>query len=289
MSRPLFLTGARGFVGRHLLARLRGRGAPVTCLVRGEPGPGCVVGDLRQPESWRHALEGIHTVLHVAAVTGTASEREHEAVNAEATSVLARNAAAAGVSRFVFVSTIAVTFADRSRYPYARAKERGEAAVRTAGVPWVIVRPTMVFGPGAPVLAGLRRLARLPVVPLFGGARARVQPVDVSDLAALLDAVVEDPTLSGEILEAGGPDVQVLADLLRVLRRLEGKASRTLSIPAGPVTALLWRLERAGLRLPLTAGQLATFVQDGLARPHSWIAVRRLLQTPLRQMLKEAA
>jgi NADH dehydrogenase len=289
VSRSLFLTGSTGFVGRHLLDRLRRRSARVTCLVRKEAGPGTVVGDLRRPDSWIAALEGVDTVLHAAAVTGNASARAHEAVNAEATAMLARRAAEAGVSRFVFVSSIAVKFADKRRYPYAQAKERGEAAVREAGTPWVIVRPTMVFGPGAPVLAGLRRVARLPWMPLFGGARARVQPVDVSDLAELLDAVVEDASLTGETLEAGGPDVLVLAELLAVLRRLEGKEGGGRSLPAGPVAALLWGLERAGLPLPLTAGQLATFVEDGVAQPHPWIQVRRLLRTPLRDMLKAAA
>jgi NADH dehydrogenase len=291
VSRRLFLTGATGFLGRRLLARLRQRDVEVTCLVR-RAGPGeegrvrWVLGDLRRPEPWLAELQGTHTVVHVAGVTGTAPEREHQAVNAEATAILARGAAAAGARRFVFVSTIAVKFADRSRYPYARAKEAGEAAVRASGTPWLIVRPTIVLGPDAPVLAGLRRLARLPVLPLFGGGRARVQPVHVGDLAELLDRILQDEGLSGEVVEAGGPEVVTLADLLRELRRLEGKPPRALSLPIGPLAALLWWLERAGLRLPVTAGQLATFVEDGIAKPHSWVASRHLLQTPLAEMLR---
>ncbi len=294
MSRTLFLTGAGGFVGRHLLPRLRERGIEVTCLVRREPGPDAtgahwVVGDLTQPGPWEDALAGADTVLHAAAATGTASPDAHARVNAEGTAALVRQAAARGVGRFVFVSTIAVKFADKRRYPYAQAKERAEAAVRAAGIPWVIVRPTMIFGAGAPVLAGLRRLARLPVMPLFGGARARVQPVDVTDLAELLVAVVEDGSLSGQVLEAGGPDVVSLADLLGVLRRLEGKPPRTVWLPAAPVASLLWTLERAGLRLPVSAGQIASFVEDGVAERVSWVPAQRLLRTPLREMLRAVA
>ncbi|HEX5045193.1 MAG TPA: NAD-dependent epimerase/dehydratase family protein [Candidatus Polarisedimenticolaceae bacterium] len=292
MSRSLFLTGAGGFVGRHLLPRLRERGIEVTCLVRRPPGPDgvrSVVGDLTQPGPWEEALQEVDTVLHAAAATGAASREVHARVNGDGTAALVQRAAARGAGRFVFVSTVAVKFADTRRYPYARAKQRAEQAVREGGIPWVIVRPTMVFGPGAPVLVGLRRLARLPVVPLFGGGRARVQPVDVSDLAELLAAVVDDASLSREVLEAGGPDVVPLADLLSVLRRLEGKPPRAVRLPAGPVASFLWTLERAGLRLPVTAGQIATFVEDGVAEGTPWVPAQRILRTPLREMLRAVA
>jgi len=294
VSRSLFLTGAQGFVGRHLLPRLRQRGIEVTCLVRRDPGPELagarwVVGDLTQHGPWEEALSGVDAVLHAAAATGAAPAAEHARVNAEGTAALVRRAAAAGVGRFLFVSTIAVKFKDKRRYPYARAKERGEAAVREGGIPWVVVRPTMIFGPGAPVLDGLRRVARLPVVPLFGGGRARVQPVDVTDLTEVLAAVIEDASFSGEVLEAGGPDVVTVAELLNVLRRLEGRPPRRVSLPARPLASLLWALERAGLPLPVTAGQIATFVEDGVAEGPAWVPAQRLLRTPLREMLRAAA
>lgn len=294
MSRSLFLTGAQGFVGRHLLPRLCQRGIEVTCLVRRDPGPEFagarwVVGDLTRPGPWEEALSGVDAVLHAAAATGAAPADEHARVNAEGTAALVRRAVAAGVGRFLFVSTIAVKFKDKRRYPYARAKEHGEAAVRDAGIPWVVVRPTMIFGPGAPVLDGLRRLARLPVVPLFGGGCARVQPVDVTDLAEVLAAVIEDASFSGQVLEAGGPDVVTVAELLSVLRRLEGRPPRRVSLPARPLAALLWALERAGIPLPVTAGQIATFVEDGLAEGPAWVPAQRVLRTPLREMLRAAA
>ena len=95
MSHRLFLTGAHGFVGQRLLARLRRRELEITCLVRrdagsGETGLRWVVGDLRRPEAWLAELDGVQTVVHVAGVTGTAPAREHETVNAEATATLAR-------------------------------------------------------------------------------------------------------------------------------------------------------------------------------------------------------
>ncbi|HET9298877.1 MAG TPA: NAD-dependent epimerase/dehydratase family protein, partial [Candidatus Polarisedimenticolaceae bacterium] len=140
MSRSVFLTGAGGFVGRHLLPRLRARGIEVTCLVRRAPAPDAmaarwVVGDLTQPGPWEDALAGVDLVLHAAAATGAASPEAHARVNAEGTEALLRRAVARGVGRFVFVSTVAVKFKDKRHYPYAQAKERAEAAVRAAGIP----------------------------------------------------------------------------------------------------------------------------------------------------------
>ena len=116
-----------------------------------------------------------------------------------------------------------------------------------------------------------------------------MQPVDVTDLAEVLAAVIEDASFSGQVLEAGGPDVVTVAELLSVLRRLEGRPPRQVSLPARPVAALLWALERAGLPLPVTAGQIATFVEDGVAEGPSWVPAQRLLRTPLREMLRAAA
>lgn len=299
MNRRLFVTGATGFVGRHLLSRLaaQDRDREMVALVRGEggraiPGPAplrVVVGDLRRPESYAAALDGVHTVIHVAATTGAASESDHFAVNAEGTRALAERAAAAGVRRFVLVSSIAVTFPDTRRYPYARSKQAAEQAVRRLGIGWIIVRPTIVLGRGSPVLAGLRRLAGLRIIPIFGPGTARVQPIDVDDLAILLTTILEAEALAGEIVELGGPEVLTIEELLQEIRRLErGARARTVHLPAGPIAGVAWLSERVGLRPPVTAGQLCTFLADGIASRCTWLETRGVRLTPLSDTLRRS-
>ena len=274
MSR-IFLTGSGGFVGRRLVERLAALGDVVCLDVTAGPKPAgvtSVTGDLRRPDAWRAALADCDTVVHLAAVTGKASARRHFDVNLHGTESLLDAAAAAGVRRFLFVSTIAVRFPDIRRYPYARAKKQAEAAVRGSGLAHVVVRPTMVFGAGSPVQSGFRALAGLPVSPVFDGGRARVQPIDVADLVALLTDVVRTDPFEGATLEFGGPDILTANELVGLMRSAAGHGSGgRLSVPTAALRPLLAGLERIDPRLPpFTVGQLCTFRFDGVAEPNPY-------------------
>lgn len=274
----VFLTGATGFVGRPFAALLNARHVHVTALPRPE-------GDLLTPATYAAALRGADTVVHLAAVTGRAPDAEYARVNVQGTTALVRAARDAGVSRFLFCSTIAVTFPDRRHYPYAISKAEAEAVVADSGLRWTTVRPTIVAGPGSPVMSRLAALARLPVVPLFDGGRARVQPIHVDDLALLLDDVLQRDRFDGEVLEFGGPDVLSLRDLLGRLRG--GRPARWLTIPTAPLRAALAIAEPIlGARTPLSRGQLATFRFDGVARENDLWLARRPGLTPIAGMVE---
>jgi NADH dehydrogenase len=125
----------------------------------------------------------------------------------------------------------------------------------------------MVFGQGSPVQQGLRRLATAPVPLVFGSGRVRVQPVHVNDLArCLADIVLAEDAVP--LIELGGAEVVELNDLLRRMRRAAGRGeARILHIPAGPVRAMLAAGEAlVGPIVPISAGQIASFVNDGIAR-----------------------
>ncbi len=273
MTASLFITGATGFLGSRFLELADlGRFRSVRALVRGESalpdGVEAVRGDLLDPGDWQRAIESDAVVLHLAALTGKASRRRHFEVNDLGTARLLEAARSAGVRRFLLVSSIAVAFEDRPGYHYAEAKEAAERRVRTSGLESLIVRPTMVFGPGSPVEEGLARLASLPVVPLFGGGENRLQPVAAADLARFLDAAL-DRDFDGGCLTVAGPEVWTMRELLRRLGREKlGKARPAVSFPLRPTRGLL-RLVEPLLRsiLPLTAGQLASFANDVALRP----------------------
>jgi len=278
----LFVTGASGFVGRRVLALAGERFERVIALARGEiadlpAGAESLRGDLlaSSPAPWELSLAGCDAVLHLAATTGKAAPAEYERGIVEATRRLASAAQRAGVRHFVYVSSIAVRFADRAHYPYADAKTRAERAVRESGVPATIVRPTIVAGPGSPVMNGFATLALAPFTPVFGDGQKRVAPIHVDDLAELLvEIAAREP--SAEPIELGGPDVFTLDALLSGLRSAHGRGSvRLVHLPLAPIRALLAALEPA-LRpvLPLTAGQLATFANDGLPSPSAFTAQR---------------
>lgn len=294
----VFVTGGTGFVGRRLLELARDDGIVTTALVRGasdlarapDGGADVVVGDLLDPEPWRAALAGADAVVHLAAVTGKARPAIYERVNVDGTRLLLEAARAEGVGRFVFVSSIAAGFADRTRYPYADSKLAAERLVLGADLEGIVVRPTIIVGPGAPVLAGLEKMAGLPVTPVFGDGRARVQPVHVGDVArAVLDLACYGCGEEREI-DVGGPDVVTMEELLATVRRLRfGKPPRAVHLPLKFFRGLLGIMEGPFLPwMPLTAGQLATFANDGLARSSGFMEGRRGSLVPLERALMES-
>jgi len=289
MRGALFVTGASGFVGRRVLALAAARCERVVALSRGElsnlpANVEHVRGDLSGEAGWESAIARGDTVLHLAATTGKASPREYERGIVDATARLLGAARRAGVRHFVYVSSIAARFADQTAYPYARAKTHAEVLVRASGLPSTIVRPTIVAGPGSPVMKGFLTLALAPVTPVFGDGQKRVAPIHVDDLAELLlEIAAGEP--SAAPLELGGPDALTLDALLARLRAAHGRgAARLLHLPLAPIRGVLAALEPA-LRplLPLTAGQLATFANDGLPEPNALLSARA---KPLRSVFE---
>lgn len=274
----VFLTGGSGFVGRRVASLLDARGHRVAQVVR----RGRHEGDLLDDQAYAQCMQGADVVVHLAAATGKVSPAEYDRTNLEGTRSILGAAARAGVPRVLFISSIAVRFPDTARYFYAQSKAKAERLVASSGLRYTIVRPTMVGGAGSPVFGGLARLAGLPLIPAFGGATARVQPIARDDLAQFLVDLVELERNHGEILEVGGPETLTLRELLdRMHRRLRHRTARFLHLPIGGVLPLLALMERAAYRwVPLTVGQLATFRFDGVAEPNPlWLARRDRLQS----------
>lgn len=274
----IVVTGAGGFVGRRVVERLQAQGAAVTGIGRSaQPADWpadarWLRADVSNTGDYEKALIGADCVLHLAALTGKARPEDFQRANVDATRILLNACARANVGRFVFVSSIAVTFADRRYYAYAESKIAAEALVRAAQTPSVIVRPTMILGPGSAIEASLSRLARLPIAPTFGDGRGIVQPVDVDDVADLLTALALGAGAAGETIELGGPDRY---DLRTLYARLRGatRPPPMLHLPLGLARWGLALVEKPLLALlPLTAGQLASFANDGVAQPHPLVA-----------------
>jgi len=266
----MFVTGGTGFVGRRLLAGLPcgtkawslARSAPVRASSGVEP----VIGDLSDPAAYAAVLRRVDLVLHLAARTGKASTADFFAVNAEGTRTLLDACRAAGTPKFVFVSSIAATYADTTTYPYARSKQLAEQAVRESGLNYLIVRPTIVLGTGSPIGSRLAGLARLPVMPVFGDGHVQVQPVCVDDVAAFLLSIVAHRALPDAAVDLGGPEVMSFEELLRRFRlALLGRRGPVIHLPVrGAMRFLSWA-ERWIPTIPVSAGQLSAFVNRSVA------------------------
>ena len=257
----ILVTGANGFVGSALTARLaRGEGG-VRAAMRRPPAaraPGVehvAAPSLSAGADWRRALEGVSAVVHAAARVHVMRDGAPDplaafrSANVEGTLALARQAAAAGIARFVFVSSIKVngestppdrpfSAADvpRPQDPYGISKLEAERALgelaRETGLPVVIVRPPLVYGPGvkANFFALLKWLQRGVPLP-FGAIHNRRSLVALENLVDLLATCVEHPAAPGQtLLVSDGEDLST-TELLRRLAAALGKRARLVPIP----------------------------------------------------------
>jgi len=274
----LFITGATGFIGRHLLSRVdAARYTHVYCLSRTpNPVPGLapdqrnvswLTGSLEDVDAYARALESCGTVIHLAATTGKAAPEAYFRVNAHGTQLLLDRCAKAGVENFLYVSSIVAKFPDKRRYYYAQSKEAAEAAVRRSGLSYVIARPTIVMGDGNPTWTRFSRAATAPVALILGNGRAAIQPIYVGDLVECLLSLLEKTPFANETLELGGPERMSIRELFRQIHQVRrGRDPWLIHVPLTPVIALLSLLERPLYPvLPVTAGQLASFHQHGTA------------------------
>lgn len=282
MKPSVFITGAGGFVGKHLLVKLdASKYQTIYCLTRKrenvrlpEPEPEnieVIEGDLLNSSSYEQILKEVDTVIHMAAATGKMKPQEYFKVNAYGTMLLLDRCKAAGVKNFLFVSSIAASFKNKYRYFYAQSKEQAENYVKHSGLNFTILRPTMIMGKGSPVFEGLARLALLPIIPVFGKGKNHIQPIDVEDVAKVIRQVEETARYHGEVLEAGGPEAISIEEFMKKIARSKGKTNpRILHLPVGLIAFFLSILERLiyGL-LPMTVGQLGSFRNDGRAEENS--------------------
>src|ERR1700734_1708148 len=261
----LLLTGATGLVGSTLLRRLLAEGAQVRCLVRDPRGLGTqrvrvqiALGDLTDPPSFRNALRGVHTVVHLAASIRDQPRGSIEELNGIATWRMVRAAQRQGVERFVFFSVLGASTHHRARF--FRAKALAEQAVAEAELRSTVFAPSIVYAPGDPWLTLLERLALLPVMPVSGRGRAAYQPIWAEDVA---DCVVAALRGSGSVLheryELAGPETLSHTDIVRTVLASLGRRRPIVHVPTPVVSRALRILERlAG------AGAFATWDETEL-------------------------
>lgn len=298
MASSIFLTGASGLLGSRLLSRLSAdQTRRIVCLSRRKPANNLgenvtfVQGDLVDRDSYARSIALCDTVIHLAAATGKHAPAKYLRVNREGTEALIAEAKRTGAQRFLHASTIAVKFRDISRYYYAQSKRMAEAVLEKSGLHWTIVRPTIIFGGGAPVLEGFSRLAALPLVPIFGNGHTKVQPVFVDDIADCMVSILEDNRFDGQIVEIGGPETLSIEDLLLRIRRWRGGGrARVIHLPARPIaTCLSWVEPFLRPLLPFTAGQLASFANDGTIALSAWVAEQQTRMKNIDEMLQSIA
>ncbi len=232
----LLLTGATGTIGRPLLSRLTAAGTPVRCLVRDPRRLGAervrvqiALGDLADHLSFRHALRGVDTVVHLASVIRDQPNGSIEELAGVATWRLVQAAERAGVRRFVFFSALGAT--PRSRPRMLRAKAVAERAVIESSLAHTIFAPSLAYSPGDPFLRLLERMSWLPVMPISGSGDAAFQPIWAEDVADCVLAALQRPEAEGSRYELAGPQTLTYRDIVRCVLESVNRRRPIVGIP----------------------------------------------------------
>lgn len=260
----VLVTGASGFVGRHLLERLASRGHRVRAVCRGGaprdvpslPEVTWLAADLRDPDAVSGLAAECDVVAHLAGVHRARDGESFRGIHVEGTRNLLDEAVSSGVERFLLLSAQGV---GAHEHEYFRTKMEAEREVRAARVDAVVLRPSLVYGPGDRLLTGLSRWLRaLPLVPVPGGRAGAYRPVDVEDLTDALSQAVERSDLLGRTFELVGPDRLTLRELLEVVGGTLGVRRPMWNLPEsmGPRTLALARRLEDAVGLPADVWEL---------------------------------
>ncbi len=256
-DRRILVTGASGYVGGRLLARLEERGLAVRCLARrpeivaGRVGPHTqvVAGDVLRAETLHAALDGIDTAFYLIHSMASSGRADFEAQDRLAAQNFAHAARTAGVRQIVYLGGLGDERVELS--PHLRSRHEVGRLLRASGVPVIEFRASIVIGSGSLSFEMIRALVeRLPVMVTPRWLRVIAQPIAIDDLLAYLVAALELKTPESRIYEIGGAERVSYGELMREYARQRGL--RRLMLPVAVLTPRLSSLW-LGLVTPLFA------------------------------------
>jgi nucleoside-diphosphate-sugar epimerase len=262
----LLITGAAGFIGRHLAAQALAQGYQVRAWIHRRPldlpGVETVQGDIGDRTLAEQAVTGCQAVIHAAALTSETHPglSQSQAVNVEGTRLVVAAAEQAGITRFLLISSMSAF--PENPTAYGRSKLASEDIVRASSLAWTIFRPSIVYGP-AP--AGLfshlaHQLKKLPVIPIFGDGTAPQRPVHVEDVANAVLTSLQQPVTIGQTYMLGGQEQLANKHFLQLVAQAQGRSGRCIHIPVALALRLAHLLEMMLGHPPLTTDNVLGLV-----------------------------
>lgn len=293
----ILVAGGSGFIGRAVVRRLREVGADVAVMTahpkRSGPvierlGARTIMGDVLDPLSLAAAVAGAEAVVQALTFPTFPVEKPSRGYTFEefdhlGTKRLATAAVRAGVGKFVFVSGVgADPDSPKSRY---RAKWHGEEALRATGISHAILRPSWAYGPEDRALNRLVALYRwLPVVPVVGTGRQRLQPVLIDDVATVVARAAEPAGPTGTF-EIGGPEVLSMNEILATMMDVMGRRKPLLHFPPFlPKVAGFFAQVIPGM--PLSPAAVDFLTEEAIADIGPLLQAFELSPRPLREGLQ---
>jgi uncharacterized protein YbjT (DUF2867 family) len=274
--RVVTVFGGTGFLGRRVVRHLREHEFSVRIASRhpgrsralfgsDDPQLQSVEADVHDERRVAEALAGAYGVVNAVSLYVEHGRETFHSVHVEAAQRVADQARRGGVERLAHVSGIGADAASPS--VYIRKRGEGELVVQAAFPDAILIRPAVMFGPDDAFLTTiLELLRRLPIYPMFGRGRTRLQPAHVEDVAEALARALRRPQAHAITFECGGPRVYSYEEFLRAVARSAGLKRRLLPLPFATWHALAWIAEMLPSP-PITRNQVELMQIDSIASP----------------------
>lgn len=257
-----------GLIGGALARALRARGHQVLQASRGAGGAGAVAldfGALPDDTTLLRAMADVDVLVNTVGIFRQSAEQSFDAIHVNAPLRLFEIARSAGVPRVLQLSALGAD--PDSSIPYFASKGKADAALLAAGhSERCVVRPSLVFSPEGPSTRWFATLAGLPLTPLPGRGRQRIQPVHLDDLVAALVRLVEAPAIP-DILDVVGPRPLTLRAYLALFKRALDTGGALLATPMRLAQAAAGLVARAWPRAPVDPDALAMLARGSTADP----------------------
>ena len=264
-KKPVLVTGASGMVGIHTCRELSKSGWQIRALIR-DPAKAAMalgqlplefrVGDVRDATTLRSALNGCGAVIHLAAIAVEKKGESYRESNTAATERLISAARAEDVQRVIFMSQNGAD--SRSPYPFLRSKGVAQDSIRTSGLAWTVLRPSVIFGPEDQFVNVLGRLIKLTpkVFPLPGGGSARFQPIAADDVGRVVRLCLEKKATVQQSYDLGGAVPLTLRQMTERILTAMGTHRKIVAVPIKALKPMIAMAQRFLPNPPVTSGLL---------------------------------
>lgn len=273
----ILITGANGYVASYTIrALLAGAGAkpPIRAMLRSQrqfdklrrfgDSVQPVLGDVTDPASLDAAMQGVQTVIHLAAVNRDRGNVTMERVNAQGTINVVDAARRAGVKHII---TVVGLGADARRpYPLAHTQGVGVDYLMASGVPYTVLEASVIFGEGDEFINTLAGLARIPPVMIVpGDGKSKFQPIAAQDVAACVVRSLNNPQVVNARLQICGNEVLTLEQIIDAVIAELGVSRLKLRMPVGLLRIAVGVMDKVLPKPPVTPSLLAQLGVDNVA------------------------
>ncbi|MFL5486841.1 MAG: complex I NDUFA9 subunit family protein [Gemmatimonadaceae bacterium] len=288
-KKPVLVTGAAGLVGTHTCRELSKNGWQVRALIR-DPAKAATalgqlpvefrVGDVRDATTLRSSLNGCGAVVHLAAIAIEKKNESYAETNTAATERLISAARVENVDRIIFMSQNGAD--SRSPHRFLHSKGVAQDSMKTSGLRWTVLRPSVIFGPEDQFVNVLGRLIKLTpkFFPLPGGGKARFQPIAVDDVARVVRLSLEKKATVHQSYDLGGAVPLTLKDMTERILTAMGTTRRLVPVPIKALRPIVAFAQKVLPNPPVTSGLLDLLSLDNTVQNNALTEYFKVVPVP---------